>query len=152
MKTHRRATATSAVVLILVFVSGALVGGAVNSRTGGVSSLSAEPSAETEAASRRQPRPPMYEQVGISDAQRVSIDSIVVDTRNRYREQRARYEVQYLALRDSAREAIKGVMTEDQRDRYDSLLQASDDRRAARQAAREAERNREDDEDSRREE
>jgi Spy/CpxP family protein refolding chaperone len=143
MRTHRSATATSALVLALVFCSGAVVGGAFSSRMGTADAMAAEARDPDTGERRSERRTPMYEQVGITDAQRVSIDSIMVDARNRHRaiqtEHREAYEVQYRALLDSVRETIKGVMTDDQRVEYDALLRASDERRAARREERDRE-------------
>jgi hypothetical protein len=90
----------------------------------------------------------MYEQVGLTDAQRVEIDSIVVHYRSDLRELQAHYRELYDAQRveyderrgvliDSVRQAIKFVMGPEQRAQYDSLLAASDERQRARREERE---------------
>ncbi|UCC24725.1 MAG: hypothetical protein JSU98_13460 [Gemmatimonadales bacterium] len=153
MKTRAQATATSLVVVLLVFVSGTLVGRAWDERSAEarpveVSADSGRAEAAEEGEGRRRTR--MYEQVGLNDAQSVTIDSIVVHFRSdaralqeeyraRYDEQRAEYERRSAALVDSVREAIKSVMNPAQRVQYDSLLAASDERRRARREERERE-------------
>lgn len=153
MKSHRRATATSALVLGLVFIAGLLVGRAWDAWSDDDQAFAAETTGDTrdgegrdEARGDRE-RTPMYERVGISDAQRVTIDSIVVEHRNRLRvlqdslrsrRQLARdeYEEEWGRLVTSARDAIKAVMTEAQQIEYDSLLTARDDARRERRAQR----------------
>lgn len=145
MRTHRRATVTSALVLALVFTTGTLVGRAWGDQKERASAVAAETgdgegggTADGERTGRRSP---MYEQVGINDAQRVTIDSIVVHyrtgVRTLQRQSREAYEADYRILVDSAREAIKSVMTDHQRIEYDSLLRASDERRRQRSSERE---------------
>lgn len=141
MKTHARATLTSAVVLAAVFVSGTMVGRAWDRGTGAEPTAAEPDTASAEAQAPAQRRPPMYEQVGLTDGQRVLVDSIVVhyrrDVRELQRTSRESYDQEYMFLVDAVREAIKGVMTSDQRAQYDSLLTASDERRRARREERE---------------
>jgi Spy/CpxP family protein refolding chaperone len=151
MKTRARAAATSLGVLALVFVSGTLVGRAWDER-----SADARPAEEVQDTSQdagvedreARRRTPMYEQVGLTDAQRVEIDSIVVHYRSDLRELQAHYRELYDAQRveygerrgiliDSVRQAIKSVMGPEQRAQYDSLLAASDERQRARREERE---------------
>lgn len=139
MKTHARATATSALVLVAVFVAGALVGRALEP-----AQEPADPSVQgtaTDAPAEAAPRrTPMYERVGLDDAQRVIIDSIVVHYRSGVRElqrqSREAYEQEYMMRVDAVRQAIKGVMTLEQRVMYDSLTMESDRRRQERREER----------------
>lgn len=139
MKTHARATITSAVVLVAVFFAGTLVGRAWDREANGEASAVPD-TVSQESSSQETRRPPMYEQVGLSDEQRVTIDSIVVhyrsDVRELQRASRDAYEQGYMVLVDAVRDAIKGVMSESQRVQYDSLLTASDERRRARREGR----------------
>lgn len=141
MRAHARATVTSAVVLMAVFVSGALVG-RVWDRGGVAQAALAPDSASAEAPAEESRRRPMYEEVGLTAAQQVAIDSIVVhyraDVRELQRAAREAWEQEYMARVEAVREAIKGVMTEAQRAQYDSLLKASDERRRARREERES--------------
>ena len=136
MKTHSQATLTSVFVLVVVFGSGLLVGAAFD----GIGSSEAAETTEPQASMNPQPearRTPMYEQVGITDDQRVVIDSIVVANRTRVRANRAAYDSAYRALVVETRAAIKTVMGPEQRARYDSILAENDARRAAEEAERE---------------
>jgi len=145
MKTHRRATITTALVLAVVFTAGTLVGRAWSDHTDRDLAVAAEPeggdAGGSDGRGSRERRMPMYEQVGIDDVQRVAIDSIVVHYRTGVRtlqeEARGAYEARYKVLVDSAREAIKSVMTPEQTIEYDSLLQASDERWRERKIERE---------------
>jgi len=135
MKTHARATITSAVVLAAVFFAGTLVGRAWD-READEAVAVAQDTVSKETPEQETRRSPMYERVGLSDAQRVAIDSIVVHYRSEVRElqraSREAYERDYMVLVDAVRDAIKGVMTEVQKVQYDSLLTASDERRRSR--------------------
>ena len=131
MKSHSQATFTTVLVLAVVFGSGAVVGAAVDGLRGGEApevQTGEEGQQETEGR-----RPPMYEQVGITDQQRVVIDSIVVANRTRVRAERAAYDAAYRAIVEETRAAILSVMNPEQRVQYDSLLAESDARRAARE-------------------
>lgn len=140
MKTHARATATSALVLVAVFAAGTLVGRAWHQGSVGEAASVGE-TAQEEGGGEEGRRTPMYERVGLSDAQRVLVDSIVVhyrsDVRELQRESRESYDQQYMALVEAVRGAIKGVMTAQQRTQYDSILAASDERRRTRRQERE---------------
>jgi Spy/CpxP family protein refolding chaperone len=122
----------SAAVLAVVFASGMLLGLAVDR------SLHAGPVGDTVATTdtARERRQPMYEQVGPSERQMVSIDSIVDEHRVKMKELhaefRAAYNPRYQALVEETREAIKGVLTPEQAVAYDSLLEERDRRRAER--------------------
>ena len=150
MSGRGRVTATTVLVLALMFVSGVLVGRAWDITAPDVAA--AEPAA-AEAESQNddnQNSQPMYMQVGLTDAQRVTIDSIVVEYRGQMRELRGAYRASAESARaaydsasdemvDEVREVIKGVMTPEQVEQYDVLLMESDERRRARREARERE-------------
>jgi hypothetical protein len=136
VKTRSQATLTTGLVLAVVFGSGLLVGAAFD----GAWSSEADAAVEPEDAVKQpteERRTPMYEQVGVTDDQRVVIDSIVVANRTRVRANRAAYDSTYRVIVEETRAAIKDVMEPEQRDRYDSLLAENDARRAAREAERE---------------
>ena len=131
---------TSALVLAVVFGSGLVVGAAFD----GVSSeaaAAAEPG-ETVNQSPERPRPRMYEQVGITDDQQVVMDSIVVANRTLLRANRAELDSIYWGLVLETREAIKAVMDQDQRSRYDVLLAERDAENAAEEEREREERSR----------
>ncbi len=133
MDKNSRTRLGTAFVLAIVFASGALLGLAV------YRSLEAGPAENVEEVageSARERRVPMYEQVGPTEGQMVSIDSIVEEHRSRMKslhaEFRSTYNPRYQALVEETREAIKGVFTPDQAMAYDSLLVERDRRRAER--------------------
>lgn len=142
MKTHARATVTSVLVLGLVFVSGTLVGRAWDQRSERAEVAQADDPERPEGAEREEERDeggderrrtPMYERVGLNESQLVTVDSIVVDHRTRWREvhreHRDAYDKAYWNYVSELRAAIMAVMTQDQRAQYDSLLTANDERR-----------------------
>ena len=125
----------TALILSVVFGSGAIVGLALDQN------LVAGPVEETEgeAAEERteRRRVPMYEQVGPNEAQMERIDSIVEEYRESMRslhlEFREAYNPRYQALIEETREAIKGVLDTEQAMAYDSLIAERDRRRAERE-------------------
>ena len=130
-KTLRTRLVTS-MVLAVVFAAGLVVGFAADR------SLAAEPaeeevSTDSTAVARRVP---FYEQVGPDEAQKVLIDSIVGEYRSSMKslhaEFRAAYNPRYQALVDGARASIKGVLTAEQAQAYDSLVADLERRRAER--------------------
>ena len=139
MSDRSRANLLTSVVLAVVFASGALVGLAVDQRLGATPPEATADSDGEEGSEGR--RTPMYEQVGLTDAQRVRVDSIVVHHRSAMRrlqeEFNSAYDPRYREIIDSTRAAILAVMDSDQQARYQSLI---DDFDARRQERREAER------------
>jgi Spy/CpxP family protein refolding chaperone len=132
MEKDARTRLVSALVLAVVFATGAVLGLAVDR------SLQAGPvqGGGDETVGERERRRPMYEQVGPSERQMVAIDSIVDEHRNKMKalhaEFRSAYNPRYQALVEETRQAIKGVLTPDQAVAYDSLLAERDRRRAER--------------------
>ena len=134
MEKNARTRLFTALVLAVVFASGALLGLAVDR------SLQADPSEGPEVADEgdRRRRVPIYEQVEPSESQMISIDSIVEEHRARmsslHAEFRSAYNPRYQTLLEETREAIKGVFTPEQAMAYDSLLAERDRRRAERES------------------
>ncbi len=81
-------------------------------------------------------RHPLYEQVGTSAEQKVRIDSIVGNYRSAMKalhaEFRAAYNPRYEALVAETRTAIKGVLTPEQAQKYDSVVAEYEQRRGER--------------------
>ena len=131
-----RTRLATVVVLTAVFASGVLLGYAADRTMG------APPAAEAEGGEeqREARRPPLYEQVGPTEAQKAVIDSIVADMRTAMRalhaEFRESYDARYAALIQDTRNAIKGVLTPEQAQAYDSLT-AQRDRESAQRERRE---------------
>ena len=86
----------------------------------------------------------MYEQVGPNEAQMTSIDSIVRDHREAmkslHREFRRAYDPRYRGIVEGTREAIKGVLTDEQAMAYDSLTAEHDRRKAEERERRDEDR------------
>ncbi|HSG06857.1 MAG TPA: hypothetical protein VLA36_00770 [Longimicrobiales bacterium] len=133
MERMLRTRLVTTLVLAVVFSAGLLVGVAAD-RFLAASSAEAETPEDSNAARAR--RVPMYEQVGPDEAQKILIDSIVGEYRSSMKslhaEFRATYNPRYQSLVDSARASIKGVLTAEQAQAYDSLVADLERRRAER--------------------
>lgn len=133
MEKTLRTRLTTALVLAAVFAAGLFMGVAVD-RSVAATPVVADVPADSNAAPAR--RVPMYEQVGPDEAQKVLIDSIVGEYRasmkTLHAEFRAAYNPRYQALVDSTRASIKGVLTPEQAQAYDSLVADYERRRAER--------------------
>lgn len=137
METQQRTRLLSVGVLAVVLASGVLLGLALDIRLDGASE-EGEPTGEVRTEDRTDRRSgrrvPMYRQVGeLSDVQDARIDSIIDAHRDSLRalqEEFSRaYDPRYWAVIENTREAIKGVLTPEQTQRYDSLLAEYDRRR-----------------------
>lgn len=149
MQDGTRTRFATILILLLVLVTGSVVGIAADRRLGaGSSEGTEEASAQQDASSgaagqeavndttpRR--RTLIVERVGLSEVQFALVDSIVSDYRRRQRElhdeiedeiQQA-YRPRYRVMLQEVREEIKGVLTPEQRMAYDSLLVDYDRRR-----------------------
>ena len=145
-----RARLTTALVLALVLSSGVILGVALDrslesrtvarqefrrpdgppgmDRSRGFDSQrlrdSSRPPSEPRDSTRRRP-PMVLDQVGLSDAQKEQVDSIVGYFRGQMRDLHEEfdeaYATRYRELNRQARQEVRGVMTEDQRLVYDSL-------------------------------
>ena len=89
--------------------------------------------ADRDGMSARNRRTPMYEQVGLTEAQSFLIDSILEDQlqhmRSLHEEFRTTYVPRYQALIQQTREAILEVFTDEQASDYRALLQEFDESR-----------------------
>ena len=133
MEKTLRTRLTTALVLAAVFCAGLFTGVAAH-RSVAATPAVAETPADSNAAPAR--RVPMYEQVGPDEAQKILIDSIVGEYRasmkTLHAEFRAAYNPRYQALVDGTRTSIKGVLTPEQAQAYDSLVAEYERRRAER--------------------
>jgi len=155
-----RARLTTALVLILVMGAGAVLGVAIDrqlasrGRAGEVDTASGSRSGgdfrgrgfdpryrdpgrnPDQVGDSAQRRPLIVEQVGLSDAQRSQVDSILrfyrTEMRALHDEFDQAYTTRYREITQATREAIKGILTNEQRVAYDSLLVAWDRRREER--------------------
>jgi hypothetical protein len=142
-------------ILLLVLLTGSIIGIALDRRLGAGALIGAEETSEgrgsagegedsgSDADSTRNRRSLIVEQVGLSDEQQVEIDSIVREYRSRVRELhdeieeeiQAAYQPRYGVLLEEVRGEIKDVLTPSQRVAYDSLLAEYDRRREERRRA-----------------
>jgi hypothetical protein len=120
-------------VLAVVFSAGILVGVAADRSVAATTAEAVTPADSNVAPPRRIP---MYEQVGLDEAQKIVIDSIVAvyraDMKALHAEFRAAYNPRYQALIDGVRASIKGVLTPEQAAEYDSLVAEYERKRAER--------------------
>ncbi len=139
----------TALVLAAVFSSGVLVGMAADRGAAVVETAAAGDSTARQGDGERERererrRTPIYEQVQPTPEQRARIDSIVKEHRQRmdalqeefrkaYRELRDAYDPRYQELIRDTREAIKAVLTPEQAEEYQRLLDEWDRRRAERE-------------------
>lgn len=138
-----RTRLTTAAILALVLGTGVALGVAFAPRltTGGetseVEARRTERATEDRGLDRSgRRRPLIVEQVGLSDTQKAQVDSIVTLQRARMRALQEEFDQAYMPryreLIQETREAVRGVLTPDQRIRYDSLLADHDRRRQDR--------------------
>jgi Spy/CpxP family protein refolding chaperone len=136
MERMLRTKLVTGVVVAVVFGAGMLLGLALDR------SLAATPTEEVAEANGARGaedqgrRHPLYEQVGTTAEQKVRIDSIVGDYRSAMKalhaEFSAAYNPRYEALLADTRTAIKGVLTPEQAQKYDSVVVEYERRRAER--------------------
>jgi len=143
MEHGSRTRLLTAVMLVVVFASGVLLGLAADSN------LSAEPAevvattTEGEEPEGERRRRYIYEQVEPTTDQNVLIDSMMKDYRESreslqdelrrgYRELRSSYNPRYGVLVEDIRSAIKDVFSDEQAAEYQALLDDFDRRRAER--------------------
>jgi Spy/CpxP family protein refolding chaperone len=154
MEQGARTRLTTSLILLLVLATGSVLGVAIDrrleSRAAGGEDASgkaeARRSGEEQGEGERDPgasssrRRLIVEQVGLTEAQKAKVDSIVVHYRQEMRdleeelhaELQEAYMPRYRGLLKETREEIKGVLTPEQRMAYDSLLVEHDQRREQR--------------------
>lgn len=142
MEQGTRARLTTALILLLVLATGSVLGVAVDRRLEARNAAAEEVRSDPEAGEGRRPaserrdessenrRRLIVESVGLTDQQKIRVDSIVSHYRHRMRELqgeieeevRRAYFPRYRELLENTREEIKGVLTPAQQVEYDSLL------------------------------
>ena len=60
--------------------------------------------------------------LGLTPEQRDQLSRILEDSRDGYRELRARTRPEYQTIRDASRERIRGILTDEQRERYQEWI------------------------------
>ena len=116
--------------LTLLFGSGIVVGMAWDQTAS--ASTPEETRDETRSQRRGERRPMIVEGVGLTALQKTSVDSLVSFHRERMSALNTEFRPRYRAVIGDLREEIKGVLTDDQREMYDTLLAEHDARRRAR--------------------
>lgn len=156
MEPGTRTRLATVLILFLVLVTGSVLGVAVDrslgarpvpgaAREGGSSEPAGAEDGRTEAREGDQApsrRRLIVEEVGLTEAQKSQVDSIVAHYRQQMRELQdelqadlqAAYMPRYRGLLAETREEIKGVLNPGQRLMYDSLLVEHDRRREERRA------------------
>jgi len=154
MERSTRTRLTTILILFLVLVTGSALGIAVDrrlearaaARQGEWRGSEEARAGETRSGTERQGDEPsgrgrlIVEQVGLSEAQKAQVDSIVAHYRREMRklqdelqtELQAAYMPRYRGLLEETRVEIKGILTPQQRTVYDSLLVEHDQRRGER--------------------
>ena len=115
--------------LVLFFGSGIVVGMAWDQTA---SASTPEETRDQTMSERRGRRPLIVEGVGLTAFQKTSVDSLVSFHRKRMSDLNEEFRPRYSAVVADLREEIKGVLTDDQREMYDTLLAENDARRRAR--------------------
>jgi len=118
------------VALAMFFGSGIVVGMAWDQTAS--ASTPEETRDQTSSEERRGRRPLIVEGVGLTALQKASVDSLVSFHRKRMSALNEEFRPRSRAVIADLREEIKGVLTDDQREMYDTLLAENDARRRAR--------------------
>ncbi len=74
--------------------------------------------------------------LGLTPEQRDQLSGILEDSRDGYRELRARTRPEYQAIRDASRERIRGILTDEQRERYEEWINRERERENNRRRGR----------------
>lgn len=115
-------------LLAMTFVAGALSGAAID-RALGAEEAEAAPVRQGQDRDRERERSYVIDRVEMSDGQRASIDSILDRRIKRMRAVWREVEPRMDAITDSARVEIMDVLTPEQRERYQQLLDERRERR-----------------------
>lgn len=132
-----RARLLTLLILLLVFGAGLAVGVAVDRQVAAAADApnvapveerrSGEHGDDDDDEPRR--RLPMIERVGLSDAQRLEVDSVFRSWGERMSSLQKEYRLHYWAVVDSTRAAMREVLNPEQAMAYDSLVVQNDRRR-----------------------
>lgn len=128
-----RARLFALVILVVVFGAGFAVGVAVDRQVAAASdappsAASSRSGGEDHGDEPRQRRP-LVERVGLSEEQRVQVDSIFHRFGGQMAELQKEYRDQYWSIVDRTRGAMRSILTPEQAAIYDSLLAENDRRR-----------------------
>jgi hypothetical protein len=126
-----RAKVVVGAALALLFGSGVVVGLAWD-RTASASTPEPPRAEEPDREDRNDGR--IVDRVGLSAAQKTSVDSLVAYHRGRMRNLDAEFRPRYRTVISDLREEIKEVLTDDQRSMYQALLEEHDAKRHSRRS------------------
>ena len=127
--TALKAKMIAGTALVLLFGSGVVVGLAWDQTA---SANTPEVREDERSERERGRRKLIVDNVGLSVVQKTSVDSLVVFHRQRMSDLDEEFQPRYRAVIRDLREEIKGVLTNDQRVRYDVLLAEHDATRSER--------------------
>ena len=133
--TQRRTRLTGMALLIVTFAAGILAGTATSRVL-----TAREPDAQAAAECSRDERGPhsIFDELDLTPAQRVRVDSIMARRRQRTDSLRTQDGRRIRAAVDSARAEIRTVLTPEQTVEYDRLREEHDRERARRRAERDS--------------
>lgn len=117
-------------VMLVVFIAGAAVGTLVDRSLAEAAPESAAVAEATEEEEGERRRGRMVDRVDLTPEQRVLVDSLVADFRARMKTFHESSRREYDRIVQDARESIKSVLDEEQRARYEALLEERDRRRS----------------------
>ena len=143
MEHGSRTKLVAALVLVLVFGSGILLGYAANGRADAAEVAAAQPSTDTTTPPARGRRPYIWETMNPTEEQRARLDSISQARRDQMNQLHAdfdlaqrEYQTRYDAIVRDSREALASVFPPEKAAEYRRLV-AESDRRREEEAARE---------------
>jgi len=128
MQSLMKTRLTALGVMLVVFVAGMAVGMVVDRGLAVASPESAAVAEEGEEDEERR-RGRMIDQVALTPEQQVRVDSLVADFRERMKTFHESSRREWDHIVQDARESIKGVLNDEQRARYEALLEDRDRRR-----------------------
>jgi Spy/CpxP family protein refolding chaperone len=128
MQSLMKTRLTALAVMLVVFVAGMAVGMVVDRGLAEEASGTAAVAEESEEDEERR-RGRMIDQVSLTPEQQVRVDSLVADFRERMKTFHESSRKEYDHIVQDVRESIKGVLDDEQRARYEALLEERDRRR-----------------------
>lgn len=128
-------------LILAVFVIGALTGAVLADvyKTRVESSLVSDEGSQDPAARRRRPPIERFEDfLELDETQRDQLATILQESRERYRDLQAETRPMYRALTEQSQNDIRGILTEEQRERYEAFLVRVEEAQSRARGARDA--------------
>lgn len=133
-----RSNSTLALSLFLVFASGTVVG-ALGYRSYTLSTVSAKnPQPKSPEDMRREYVDEMHRRLGLEPAQVQRLETILDETRAKFREIRERSRPEFKAIQDNQTAEITAMLTPAQQVEYEKFRKERDDKRRAEQREKDA--------------